>query len=77
MLWGNSVMQLRSRRSCEQLTQLTFRMLGLVLPNETMCSGLFAMGPLRQATGPLRSGAGVGVGMLRGIQKITWKDNRK
>ena len=23
-------------------------------------------GPLRQATGPLRSGAGVGVGMLRG-----------
>ena len=32
-----------------------------------------ATGPLRQATGPPRLGAGVGVGMWRGIQKINRK----
>ena len=32
-------------------------------------------GPPIQATGPPRSGAGVGVGMLRGIQKIEKKGN--
>ena len=33
-----------------------------------------ATGPLRQAMGPPRSGAGVGVGMLRGAgDSLTWK----
>ena len=34
----------------------------------------FPLGPLRQATGPPWSGAGVGVGMLRGAgDSLTWK----
>ena len=31
------------------------------------------MGPPRQATGPTRSGAGVGVGMLRGYHHVSKK----
>ena len=30
-------------------------------------------GPPRQATGPPRSGAGVGVGMLGGHQNVSWR----
>ena len=33
--------------------------------------GTIATGPLRQATGPPRQGAGVGVGLLRGFKNLT------
>ena len=33
-------------------------------------------GPPRQATGPPRSGAGVGVGMLTGYHNVSWKSQR-
>ena len=34
------------------------------------------IGPPKQATGPPRSGAGVGVGMLMGYHNVSWKSHR-
>ena len=43
---------------------------------EMIRGSIGATGPPRQATGPPWSGAGVGVGILRGYHNVSWKSQR-